>query len=454
MRRPGLARAGVALLASGLLVSVPARTQAGGPTYYLPVPEGTSVYVTQGNNTGDHIAAYESQYAFDFALAGDPEFPVAAARAGTVLAVRSDSTVNCPAEASCWDDWTQANYVLIDHGDKTSALYVHLATGTVTVKAGDRVAQGQVIAQADSTGFSSANHLHFQVEQTPAPSAKAGWWWSQSVQIAFSDPAVLARFPGGVPTASDTPFVSGNVEQAAPQGPTLSGAWVAPKDGAKLTTSAITLSAKPTVTPAPLTVTKVAFSIKWGYTTKAACSATKAGSGGVWSCNVDLWKLGAPLGKLTLSFDVFDHTGDVAHSPDGPRSVTYAAPPPVPTGASATLNMVDDRDISWVITIRAKWQEPPSLAASFLLYGVIQCSATGVKGTPCLLPGRPITSSMLKQIGAAPAGADSMTVTYKTVFGIGPEVIGYPAYVLAARNAAGRSPFVAVYNPSYCWCGY
>jgi hypothetical protein len=336
MRRPGLVVACVALLASGLLAGVPARTLAGGATYYLPVPAGMNIYVTQGNNTGDHIPTYESQDAFDFALVGNPgpEFPVAAARSGTVLAARFDSTVNCPGTMSCWGDWTQANYVLIDHGDKTSALYVHLAKGPATVKVGDAVTQGQVIGTAGNTGFSTANHLHFQVEQTPTPSSKAGWWWSQSVQIAFSDPTVLARFPGGVPTASNTPFVSGNVEQ--PQAPTLSGTWVVPKDGAKLTTSALTFSAKPTVTPTTLAVTKVAFSIKWGSTTKAACSATKAGSGGVWSCNVDLWKLGAPIGQLTLSFDVTDSAGDVVKAPAGTRTVTFAAVPGVPTHVTAT----------------------------------------------------------------------------------------------------------------------
>jgi len=100
MRRTGLVLAIVALLASGLLARVPAGALAGGPTYYLPVPEGTSVYVTQGNNTGDQHRRVREPSTLDFALAGDPEFPVAAARAGTVLAARSDSTVKLPCKAA------------------------------------------------------------------------------------------------------------------------------------------------------------------------------------------------------------------------------------------------------------------------------------------------------------------------------------------------------------------
>jgi hypothetical protein len=107
-------------------------------------------------------------------------------------------------------------------------------------------------------------------------------------------------------------------------------------DGAKLTTSALTLSAKPTVTPTTLAVTKVAFSIKWGSTTNAACSVTKAGSGGVWTCTVDLGKLGAPLGKLTLAFDITDGAGDVAKAPAGTRTVNFAVLPAAPTNVTAT----------------------------------------------------------------------------------------------------------------------
>ncbi len=142
-------------------------------------------------------------------------------------------------------------------------------------------------------------------------------------------PTAQAVVPSSAP--SGAPPTAAPAPAATPtQAPVLAGAWVAPKAGAKLTTSTLTLSAKPTATPSALSIAKVAFSVSWGSTTKVACSATKAGPGGVWTCTADLWKLGAPLSKLTLSFDVADSAGDVAKAPAGTRTVTLAAPPPAP----------------------------------------------------------------------------------------------------------------------------
>ena len=78
--------------------------------------------------------------------------------------------------------------------------------------------------------------------------------------------------------------------------------------------------------PADVKITKVTFSAAWGTTApKPACTATAAGAGGVWSCKADLWKLGAPVGKVTLGFDVYDDAGDLTHSPAGTRTVTLSA---------------------------------------------------------------------------------------------------------------------------------
>ena len=148
----------------------------------------------------------------------------------------------------------------------------------------------------------------------------------------------------------------------------LSGTWVAPKDGAKLTNSTLTLSAKASVTPTTLSVSKVAFSVRWGSTTKAACSATKAGSGGVWSCKADLWKLGAPLGKLTLSFEVTDSAGDVAKAPAGVRTVTFWAPPPAPTGV--TSKDVDNGDGTFTTTVH--WRSSSqAIIDGFVVYAAL-----------------------------------------------------------------------------------
>jgi murein DD-endopeptidase MepM/ murein hydrolase activator NlpD len=55
------------------------------------------------------------------------------------------------------------NYVIIDHGNGEYSLYAHLKPGSIRVKAGDTVAQGQMIGQLGSSGNSTEPHLHFQV---------------------------------------------------------------------------------------------------------------------------------------------------------------------------------------------------------------------------------------------------------------------------------------------------
>ncbi|MEQ9618519.1 MAG: M23 family metallopeptidase [Deltaproteobacteria bacterium] len=55
------------------------------------------------------------------------------------------------------------NHVVLDLGDGRYALYAHLKPGSVRVKEGDTVKQGQVIGLLGNTGNTSAPHLHFHV---------------------------------------------------------------------------------------------------------------------------------------------------------------------------------------------------------------------------------------------------------------------------------------------------
>ena len=55
------------------------------------------------------------------------------------------------------------NYVKIDHQDGTMTIYAHLAKDSITVTAGEKVVQGQVIGKMGSSGSSTGTHLHFEV---------------------------------------------------------------------------------------------------------------------------------------------------------------------------------------------------------------------------------------------------------------------------------------------------
>jgi murein DD-endopeptidase MepM/ murein hydrolase activator NlpD len=71
------------------------------------------------------------------------------------------------------------NHVVIDHGNGEFSVYAHLKPGSVTVKAGDQLAAGQIFAAVGTSGNSTQPHLHFQLCDRPELGA------CQSLPVAF-----------------------------------------------------------------------------------------------------------------------------------------------------------------------------------------------------------------------------------------------------------------------------
>ena len=59
------------------------------------------------------------------------------------------------------------NYVVIDHVDQYQTLYAHLSQ--VTVREGERIAQGALIGRVGNTGYSTGPHLHFTIFKAYEP---------------------------------------------------------------------------------------------------------------------------------------------------------------------------------------------------------------------------------------------------------------------------------------------
>lgn len=213
------------LLTSDFHFSSPAAPDS---PFRLPLKPGVTVVVTQGNNEGDHKAANGSEYAFDFAV-GRQNFIITAAQAGTVIGVNDSSNIQCgdldveiapsPKPTPLKHCWTYANFVLIANDDgKTAALYMHLLAYSSQaqmpkVTTGEHVNQGDPIGLAGTTGWSTGVHLHFQVESLPSSVAQqthqpAGWWWTNSLPVTFSNPEVLAKRQNGIPKTNDVFTVS------------------------------------------------------------------------------------------------------------------------------------------------------------------------------------------------------------------------------------------------------
>ncbi|MCE7891806.1 MAG: M23 family peptidase, partial [Sorangiineae bacterium PRO1] len=146
-------------------------TSPGG--YKLPWKAGVSMTLTQDCNDpccNDHVG--DHKYAWDFA--NGTAFTVAAARGGTITHLKINSTSGC-GSSSCVN---QANFIVIDHGDGTQGTYLHLGGMTLQsgVTCGATVQQGQALAKAGTTGWSTGVHLHFQVSKvhTGAPTCECG----------------------------------------------------------------------------------------------------------------------------------------------------------------------------------------------------------------------------------------------------------------------------------------
>ena len=83
------------------------------------------------------------------------------ANAIRALAMDAVEAANSGKVAFVGDLGIYGNTVILDHGLGITAAYSHLQT--VTVKAGQRVKQGQVIGSVGSTGRSTGPHLDWRV---------------------------------------------------------------------------------------------------------------------------------------------------------------------------------------------------------------------------------------------------------------------------------------------------
>lgn len=59
------------------------------------------------------------------------------------------------------------NYVVIEVAPREFLFMGHLKPGSITVKPGDRVSQGQIIGQVGNSGNTSEPHLHLHLQDTP-----------------------------------------------------------------------------------------------------------------------------------------------------------------------------------------------------------------------------------------------------------------------------------------------
>ena len=94
--------------------------------------------------------------------------------------VSKDSRVNGrKAFCDAWD--IRGNFIVIKHNEKEYSAIAHIAPGSISVKVGDAVKRGDVIAKCGNSGNTSEPHIHFQLQTGKS------FYLSASLPIAFTN---------------------------------------------------------------------------------------------------------------------------------------------------------------------------------------------------------------------------------------------------------------------------
>ena len=123
-------------------------------SYSLPIPKNKLQRIDRISSPA-HVGKLRN--AIDFIVAENT--PVLAAADGIVTSVKDDSHIGGPGI----EFWHNSNFIVIQHSNSEYSRYDHLAHRSVTVRAGQYIKRGEIIARVGMTGFTYLPHLHFQV---------------------------------------------------------------------------------------------------------------------------------------------------------------------------------------------------------------------------------------------------------------------------------------------------
>ena len=148
--------------------------------------------ITGGFTTAMNIRSNFLRYAYDFSVVNEAGkmfsgkgekneewygfgTPIVAPGGGKVVVARNDIPDNTKEKKVQFSRdeimkepfLLMGNHVVIDHGNGEFSLFAHMKHGTVTVRAGDVVKQGQQIGGMGMSGDAFTVHLHYQLQSDP-----------------------------------------------------------------------------------------------------------------------------------------------------------------------------------------------------------------------------------------------------------------------------------------------
>lgn len=131
--------------------------------------------VTQGSDVFDTFckgAAYDGHKGIDIRVLSMKDLarnvPIVASADGIIKAYRDgepDRLVQTPQERTAVKGKECGNGVVISHPNGFESQYCHLKQGSITVKKGQKVKQGDVLGFVGNSGFAAFPHIHFGVRK-------------------------------------------------------------------------------------------------------------------------------------------------------------------------------------------------------------------------------------------------------------------------------------------------
>lgn len=181
-------------------------------TLGLPFNKGKWIYSAESHKDARFITqgkpSYPQRYAIDWAFIEDDgtfvngdlkkneSYPaygkeLLAVADGVVKEIKDGIPDNIPKQIDLKIDRETicGNYLVLDIGDNTNAVYAHLIPKSFKVKTGDTVKQGQVLGLLGNSGNSDDPHLHFHLE-TDSPMTLGG----EGIPYAFEKYKMLKSF--------------------------------------------------------------------------------------------------------------------------------------------------------------------------------------------------------------------------------------------------------------------
>lgn len=116
----------------------------------------------------------ESYFAY-----GDTLYSVAPGKVLKAVDGRSENSGDLQDVPLNTADEYAGNYLLIDIGGGCYAVFMHCMTGSLMVKEGDTLAEGQPLARLGNSGNSTEPHLHFEIVDRPDP------WYCDGLPFVF-----------------------------------------------------------------------------------------------------------------------------------------------------------------------------------------------------------------------------------------------------------------------------